>query len=459
MTQIIQNDEITEDDIKPVTPRSTPGFAGRRAIVRWVAAGLLVIALASGIWYFLYSLSHESTDDAFIDGDIVAVSTRVSGHVISVHVEDNQWIRAGDLLVELDPHDFEARVDAARAGLESAMAADRAQNLAVEVTTITATAGLDEAKAKEAAVKAGVREAMARLALSRAALDQAMAEADSASARHRLDLTDLKRSREMAKTRTVSPRDLDHAKAAEQISAAALKAAEKKIDTQRAMVRQAVAVLQAAEADLRQAHARLTAARSAPRRIRQSRSLAEVAHAHIKGARAELAQARLNLSYTKIYAPCDGFVTKKGVEPGQFVQTGQSLLAIVPRGVWVTANFKETQLTHMHPGQPVDIIVDAYPDITFKGHVDSIQRGTGARFSLLPAENATGNYIKVVQRVPVKIVFDHPPEEIAHVMLAPGMSVIPDVNVDANAWPGRTLKKFHGDKASISAKNGAAASE
>ncbi len=222
------------------------------------------------------------------------------------------------------------------------------------------------------------------------------------------------------------------------------------------MVREAEASLKAAEANLRQAESRLVAARSAPQRIKQSRSQADVSRADIDKAMADVAQARLNLSYTKIYAPCDGFVTKKGVEPGQFVQAGQSLLAIVPRAVWTTANFKETQLTQMQPGQPVEITVDAYPELTFHGVVDSIQRGTGARFSLLPPENATGNYVKVVQRIPVKIVFDQP-EETAKALLAPGMSVVAEVTVSAKGKPARTSKDPRNIQVPPPAKAGAAA--
>jgi membrane fusion protein (multidrug efflux system) len=438
MTQTNQKNEMTPDEMDfamPVdAPLSPSGLSSRKKLIRWGAAGLIVLTLGFGIRYYLHALSHESTDDAFIDGNIVPISPRVAGHVAGVHVRDNQDVKAGDLLVELDPSDFVARLDAATAALEAAKAGDRARNAAVELTTITATAELDEARENVEAAKAAVQKAGGGIELSRAALDQARAEADSDSARHQRDATDLIRYREMEKTRTVSPQDLDHAAAAEQISAAALTAAEKKIDTQKAMVQEAEAVLKVAEANLRQADARLVAARSAPQRIKQSRSQADVSRADIDKAMAEVELARLNLSYTKIYAPSDGFVTKKGVEPGQFVQAGQSLLAIVPRAVWVAANFKETQLTQMLPGQPVEIAVDAYPELTFHGLVDSIQRGTGARFSLLPPENATGNYVKVVQRIPVKIVFD-PPDAIAKVLLAPGMSVVAEVNVGAKGKP------------------------
>ena len=429
MTPKNRNDEGS-DELKSggIGLESSAARPSRKKLLRWGAVVLAILALAIGITYYIRSLSHESSDDAFIDCHIVPISPRVMGHVAEVYVRDNQPVKAGDLLVELDQRDFIARLDAAVAALEAAKAADRARNTAVKLTTITSTAELDEAKDSVEAAKAAVQDAEARLGLAKAELSQAKAEVDSAKARHQVDANDLKRYREMAKSKTVSPMDLDHAVAAEQISAAALMAAERKVDTQTAKVRAAEAALKAAEARLRQAGARLASARSAPQKIKQSRSQADVSSADIDRATAEVTQARLNLSYTKIYAPSDGFITKKSVEPGQFLQVGQMILAIVPSEVWVTANFKETQLTHMRPGQPVTMTVDAYPDVTFHGHVDSIQHGTGARFSLLPPENATGNYVKVVQRVPVKIVFDRP-EETAKVLLAPGMSVVPDVNV------------------------------
>jgi membrane fusion protein (multidrug efflux system) len=429
----------------------------RRKLVRWGAAGLVILALlAFAVSKYIYARSHESTDDAFIDGNIVPVSPRVNGHVAKVHVDDNQWVEAGDLLAELDPKDLEAHFDAATAALKAAESADQARKIAVELTRITVTAQQDEAREGVTAAEAAVREAEARLSLGQASLEQVGAEADATRVRHRREAVDLERYREMAKSQTATPQQLDHAIAAEQIAAADLAAANKKVNTQKAMVQEAQAVLTAARAQLRQAQARLAAAQSAPQRIQQSRSEADMASADRDKAGAELAQARLDLSYAKIYAPTSGFVTKKSVEAGQFVQTGQSILSIVPREVWVTANFKETQLTHMQPGQPVEIAVDAYSDQTFRGHVDSIQRGTGARFSLLPAENATGNYVKVVQRVPVKIVFDQP-GETARVLLAPGMSVVPEVNVGAEGRARRIPDDALKTKRSNAVKYGAAA--
>ena len=456
MTQTTQKNEMAPGEMESASPSNVPGSlhgrSRRKKIIRWGAAGLAILLLAFCIPYYLHSLSYESTDDAFIDGTIVPISPRVTGYVSSVQVKDNQYVKAGDLLVELDPADFEARLDAAKAAFESAKASSRSRSIAVELTTITVTAELDEARDNVEAVKASVQKAAAGIVVARAALDQARAESDSANARHQLDDADLKRYREMAATQTVSEQDLDRAITAEHISAAALAAAEKNVDTHKAMIFEAESVLKAAEANLRQADARLVAARSAPQKIKQSRSLADVSTADMDKAMAEVVHARLNLSYTKVLAPSDGFVTKKAVEPGQFVQAGQSLLAIVPPEVWVTANFKETQLARMRFGQPVDIRVDAYPARTFHGHVDSIQNGTGARFSLLPPENATGNYVKVVQRVPVKIVLDRL-DETGGMVLAPGMSVVPDVNITIVTDAAGTLKDSLSRNAPVSAKN------
>ena len=430
MTQ--NNDQMTSAEALSVKSEETLNKAAkplaRKKLIQWSAVGLIILILAFGAPRLFHSFTHTSTDDAFIDGSIVPISPRVSGHVAKIHVNSNQWIKAGSLLVEIDPSNFQNRLDAAQAALAAAEAMDRSRNAALELTEISAHAGLDEATESLASAEAAVQEAQAQLILSRTTYDQTVAEAESARARHGLDVKDLKRYREMAETQTITAQDLDRAVTAEQISASALAAAEKKIDTQKARVNQAQAAVTAAQANLRRTAARLAGAHSVPQQILQSQSQADVSHADINRAKAEVEQARLNLSYTKIYAPIDGFVTKKGIEVGQFVQTGQSLMALVSGDLWITANFKETQLDGMHPGQSVDIEVDAFPDLTLHGHVDSIQHGTGSRFSLLPPENATGNFVKVVQRVPVKIVLDNL-GEIGDVVLAPGMSVVPDVDV------------------------------
>lgn len=419
---------------------------------------LAVIALVLGFLYYLHSLSYESTDDAFIEGHVIAVSPRIYGHVARVYVNDNQRVKAGDPLVDLNPADFRATLHAAEATLAAAQAVYRSRKTDVDLITITSTAELDGAKSDVAAAGAALEaaealaqqtasqydQATAQITINKATLAQAEAEVDSAKARHKRDAEDLKRYEEMRSARTVSGRDLDHAIAAERISTADLVSAQKRVETCRAVLRQSQAAEKAAKdnlhraeaqvalakAKLAQAKARLAAAQAAPKKILEKRALADVSQAEADKAQAQVEQARLNLSYTHITSPADGFVTRKSVEPGAFVQVGQPLMAVVPENVWVTANFKETQLTHMRDGQPVDITVDAYPGITLKGHVESIQRGTGARFSLLPPENATGNYVKVVQRIPVKITFDKSADTDS-VLLAPGMSVVPVVHTAA----------------------------
>lgn len=458
--------------VAPSTEKTEPGPAvpdggarrksSRRGLLLLVGAAIVAALLLFGIPFYLYEISHVSTDDAFIDGHITLVSPRVSGHVAKVYVTDNQWVKKGDLLLDLDPRDFKERLNAARAALEAAEAAAHSKDIEVNLTSITATAGVhgaqanveaaeatvESAKAQVAASISRLAQARAQLAFSQAALDQAKAEVSSVKAVNSRDVMDLKRYREMAKTNTVSQQQYDHAAAAERMSAANLEAAKRKVQTQQAMVQQAAASVKTAsenvnqaraevavrQAQLDQTRARLTSAKSAPEQVAQSQSRAEEAEAEIHKARAEVQQADLNLSYTRIHAPADGFVTKKAVEPGMYVQVGQSVMAIVSPKVWVTANFKETQLTDIHPGQPVKIEVDTYPDVTFKGRVDSIQEGTGARFSLLPPENATGNFVKVVQRVPVKIVFD-PISQIEKYRLVPGMSVVPEVDISTKGRP------------------------
>jgi len=401
--------------------KTTAGGLRRRTILI-LGAGILILALGFGIPYLRHALSHESTDDAFLEGTIISISPRVGGTVDQVLVEENRWVSAGDPLVTLDPADFKARRDASAAALEAARAA--AVEAAAQVKTTEA----------QAAAAASLRDqADAQLALAKASLAQARASLASDTAEHDRDAMDLKRIQEMAETGTITDQDLDHAVAAERMSAAQAAAAEKKIDTQKAVVRQAEAALSAAGENLKEARALIDA-----RRAQESRARAEVDRAG-----AELTQAELQLSYTRIVSPADGHVTRKAVGPGAFVQTGQALMAIVRPEVWVTANYKETQLTRMRPGQPATVTIDAFPDVTFTGHVESIQHGTGARFSLLPPENATGNYIKVVQRVPVKIVLD-PDERVQQYLLVPGLSAVPEVDITARGEPADTPKSTAG---------------
>jgi len=396
---------------------SAPGPAPRRrGRNRVVLAFVIVVGLALltfGTRYVLYARAHESTDDAFIDGHIVGVSPKVASNVAHVYVDDNTHVKAGDLLVELDPRDSEARLAQARANLAAAVQQHRAASWNVRVVERTAGAGVEQA---EAAVLTGERQvdgARSRLEQARAQVVAAEAEATRAAA-------DVQRYESLLKYGAVSRQERDNAVATNDKAAADLDAAQR--------ARQAVEdSLRQQQAQLAQERARLASAQAAPDQMAQSRAQADQLAAQIGQYEAAVHQAELDLSYTRLYAPESGRVTRKSVEPGAYVQVGQTLFSIVPDRVWVVANFKETQLRHMRPGQPATVRVDAYPDRIFHGHVDSIQAGSGARFSLLPPENATGNYVKVVQRVPVKIVIDETadPQRV----LGPGMSVVPDVRV------------------------------
>ena len=388
----------------------------RRGRNRVVLAFVIVVGLALltfGTRYVLYARAHESTDDAFIDGHIVGVSPKVASNVAHVYVDDNTHVKAGDLLVELDPRDSEARLAQARANLAAAVQQHRAASWNVRVVERTAGAGVEQA---EAAVLTGERQvdgARSRLEQARAQVVAAEAEATRAAA-------DVQRYESLLKYGAVSRQERDNAVATNDKAAADLDAARR--------ARQAVEdSLRQQQAQLAQERARLASAQAAPDQMAQSRAQADQLAAQIGQYEAAVHQADLDLSYTRLYAPESGRVTRKSVEPGAYVQVGQTLFSIVPDRVWVVANFKETQLRHMRPGQPATVRVDAYPDRIFHGHVDSIQAGSGARFSLLPPENATGNYVKVVQRVPVKIVIDETadPQRV----LGPGMSVVPDVRV------------------------------
>jgi membrane fusion protein, multidrug efflux system len=441
-----RNDEVPEK-------RKTPFY--KRARVMIIAAVVLFIGLTFGVRHFVYASAHETTDDAFIEGHIIQISPKVTGHIAKVYVTDNQHVKKGDLLAEIDPRDYDARLAQAKATELAAQSKAQAASINVNVTSTTAGAGVEQAASGVQTSKSNVENARAAVEAARGRFQQAQAqvstaEANAASAHAQVNAAEAEATRanadagrysELYKQDVISRQQYDNAVAAARTATASLEAARKKAAASDAQIGEARAAAQAAQGAVQQSQAqvgvaqsqvgeaagRLSAANAAPQQVAASRAQVATAAADVEQARATVDQAELNLSYTKLYAPEDGTVTKKAVEEGAFVQVGQALMAIVPDEVWVTANFKETQLDAIRAGQPVDIKVDAYPSKTFKGHVDSIQTGTGARFSMLPPENATGNYVKVVQRVPVKIVFDERPDP--QYPIGPGMSVEPEVRI------------------------------
>jgi membrane fusion protein (multidrug efflux system) len=420
-----------------------------------VAAVVLILGAIYGLRYWAYARSHESTDDAFIDGHIVPISPKVSGYVAKVYVQMNQQVKKGDLLAEIDARDYEARLAQAQAALQAGMSRLKEAHTGVELTRATARANMQQASATVQQARSGVASSRAAAAAERSRISQAgagvaTAQANASQARSQVAAAEAEATRATADVERyqtlyskdeISRQRLDQAIATASTARAQLEAARGRVAAAEAQVSEARAAettaaenarraqtqIGGAQAQVSEAMGRVAQANTAPQQVAVSQAQAETAGAGIEQLRAAVEQAELELSYTKILAPEDGRVTNKSVEEGAIVQVGQPLMAIVPGEVWVTANFKESQIGQLRPGEPVEIYVDAYPGKVFKGHVDSIQAGTGSRFSLLPPENAAGNYVKVVQRVPVKIVFDEQPDP-QH-MLAPGMSVEPEVKV------------------------------
>jgi membrane fusion protein (multidrug efflux system) len=403
-------------DLAPApTPTRRP--IDRRPIGLVILALLLVGGIAGGA-YWLYARQWEETDDAFIDGKIYPVSPKVAGAVQTVRINDNQWVNAGDTLVEIDPRDIAARVSQAQAALDAARAEADAAQSNVELTRANTAAALTQGQAGVESATAAVDTAKSQLASAQADVTSAQAEATHREA-------DEKRFSALD-SRGVSQVQLDATRAAANAARAQLLAANKRVAAAQAGVTEAQAKVAAAKGVL-------AAAQTAQQQIATAEAKLHFSQARVGEAQAQLDAAKLDLSYTSIKAPVAGRVTRKNVQPGQYLQVGQTLLAIVPTDFWVTANFKETQLTQMRIGQPVEITVDAFPDRVLHGHIDSMQAGTGARFSMLPPENATGNYVKVVQRVPVKIVFDD--DQQARQFLRLGMSVTPEVRLTDTPSP------------------------
>jgi membrane fusion protein (multidrug efflux system) len=331
-----------------------------------IATGLvLILLLVGGVIYWLHARHYVSTDDAYIDGHVSPISPQVPAPIRVLHITDNQFVEPGDLMVELDPTDYQV--------------------------------ALDQSKAQVAAARGRLAQAQAQVGGAKAAVLQAAAEIDAAQVAFDNASRDLKRYQEVDE-RARSRQQLDNVTAAQKN----------------------------AQAQLEQTKARKT---SAEANVDTSEASVKAADGELQTALFNVKRAEVNLSYCRIVAPCAGRVTQRTADVGAYAQTGQAMFLLVSPDVWVTANFKETQLKNMQLNQPVTVTVDAFPGLEFKGHVDSIQAGSGSRFSVLPAENATGNFVKIVQRVPVKIVFDHGANTNEAQLLSPGLSVIPKVKV------------------------------
>ncbi|HZW95602.1 MAG TPA: HlyD family secretion protein [Candidatus Eremiobacteraceae bacterium] len=395
----------TERDFRTRPSRTaSPGF--RIGVIIAV-----VVLLVVGFFVYRYVSSYESTDDAEVDGHINSISPRISGHVIKLNVNDNQYVQAGTVLVEIDPTDYQVAYEKAKAEFEDAQATAAAAGVNVPITDVSTSSQVSSTEADVASARAGIAAARQQFDAAKAQLVQAQANNVKAQ-------NDLVRYKQLVDKQEISQQQYDQAVAAAAADAAAVESARYTADAAQSQVTEAQGKLVQAEANYRNAQ-------TAPRQMQVIRSRAASAEAQALQKKADLDQAQLNLLYTKIIAPVTGVVSDRTVEVGQNVAPGQELMKVIPlNDVWITANYKETQLREMKVGQPVTVEVDA-SGRSYKGKVDSIAGASGARFSLLPPENATGNYVKVVQRIPVKIVLD--PGENKDQSLRPGMSVEPKV--------------------------------
>ena len=393
-------------------PSGARNFLRTRPRARMFAIGAILLVIVGAIFAWRYFSSYESTDDAQVDGHLMPLSARISGYISKVNVDDNQYVTAGTVLAEIDPKDYQAVVDKAQADLADAIATAQSAGINVPITNVSTTSQVSASEADVVNAQAGISAAQQQYDAAEAQLTQAQANDVKAQ-------DDLVRYKQLVDKQEVSQQLYDQALAAAKASTSSVAAAQASASAAEQQVGQAKAKLAEAEANLR-------ASQTGPQQVASTRARARSAEAVVQQKQAALETAQLNLGYTKIYAPVDG-VVMKNAEKGMNVQPGQQLFTTVPLDdVWFTANFKETQLHYMRPGQRAEIHVDANGR-TYKGHVDSIAGSSGARTSLLPPENATGNYVKVVQRIPVKIVLD-PGENKDH-YLRLGMSVEPKVYV------------------------------
>jgi membrane fusion protein, multidrug efflux system len=383
MPQTLQRDLLERGHQVPADWRTSGRQAslrdrlGKRLVPTLVGIGLVPVLAGAGLYFFAQAMSHESTDDAFIDAHTVNVAPKIAGRIEKVFIDDNWRVKKGDPIVEIDPRDYDAQLRQRQAALDST-------------------------KAQANSAQAAVEQQIANVKSLQATLDQDKADQQAYQAQADQTADNLHRQQDLYNNRVVSIQDLINAKDSDRSAQANLDAAKMKVVS--------------AEAQLVEGQAE----------VRTYEALFQYVLAQVKANQANTDAAQLTDSYTKVFAPDSGRVTNKSVEPGDYVQVGQNLVALVPTDIWVIANFKENQIRLMRPGQPVEIEVDALGR-TFQGHVDSIQAGSGAAFSLLPPENATGNYVKVVQRVPVKIRFNSIPD--VGLPLGPGESIVPTVKV------------------------------
>lgn len=388
---------------------------------------ILIILIITGIFFYIRSTTYVSTDDAYIDGHNIRVSSKVSGNIAKVFITDNQRVKKGDLLAQIDDADYVVRYEQAISKLQAAIEKQKSAQVNVGLTTITSSASKEQANSAVEGAQAGVTLSTKQISKAQSDLEQINDDIESVKADMDFAQSEFNRYQKLFKKGVVSKQDFEKVSANLKSITAKYQSLIEKSASYTSQLQSAFANKVIALKNLAQAEGKFKGANTVDKQVSISDSARKIANAEIKQLQAAANQAKLELSYTKIYAPKDGVITNRTVEEGAFVQVGQPLLAIVPDERWIIANFKETQLTNIKAGQEVKIKIDTYPNKTFKGIVDSIQSSTGSKSSLFPPENAVGSFVKVVQRVPVKIIFAEqiPPKY----NIVPGMSVIPEVKI------------------------------
>jgi membrane fusion protein (multidrug efflux system) len=425
MADIAAEDKKTE--ASPSSKRPLPRKS-RRSAARIVVPIVILILLVGGYFLWKHLNAYESTDDAQIDGHINAISARVSGNVIQVLTDDEKYVKAGDVLVRIDPNDYQVAVAKAEADLADAEAALQGSRTDIPITSTNTASQLKTAHSTRVDAEAGLVGAQRQLNAAEARLDTAKAQVREAAANFKKAGDDVVRYKLLVAKDEISQQQYDTSVSTADAAKATLDARNAAVAEAEQNIRVAQSAVEGAHTRIPQADATVQAAMTAPQQVAVSQSRAKSAQAQVAQRKALLDQAKLNLSYCTIFAPVSGIVGKKTVEVGQNISPGQQLMAVVPLDdIWVTANFKETQLRRMKPGQVVKFSVDAYSH-EYSGKVEGVGGASGSKFSLLPPENATGNYVKVVQRIPVRINLD--PGQNDDRRLRPGMSVDPKVYVE-----------------------------
>ncbi len=425
-------------------PTSVP--QPKKSLPKWLlplAGAGAIVAGGLGYHWWQYASTHEETDDAYVAGHVHQISSRINGTVVAVPVDDNQQVHQGDLLVKLDPHDYQVQVQKAQAALEAAQRQAKAAQSNIGLSSETTLGKTSQAQGDIKAAQAAISTAQAAVAEAQAGIPAAQAQVDQAQANLVKAQADYNRYDALYKSGAVTHQQLDTARAAYLVAQAqknsslqGVQQAKAKLAQSKEGVAQARAKLAQAQEGVANAQAKLAATRgglqqatAGTQQTQANRSQYEAALAAIAQSQANLNDAQLQLSYTDVVAPSNGRVGRKTVEVGQRVQPGQALMAIVDNEDWVVANFKETQLGKMHPGEIVEVKFDAFPNHPFKGRVDSFAPGSGATFALLPPDNATGNFTKIVQRIPVKVVLDPQSIKGYESRIVPGLSAVVSVEV------------------------------